>query len=93
MNDAMEVSATATNQQLSPDERQLLAREVAADGFDAGEDLIEFECQECGVRDDVEGVALVVIRDAVKYGWDAALEYMKREAERGKIELEPAPRP
>lgn len=64
--------------ELSDNEKQLLAREVAADRFDVNEDSVELTCEECGSRDIYyDLVPLKVTKDAVKYGWDAAIEYVK----------------
>lgn len=62
--------------QLTDNEKQLLAREVAADCFSVTDSLIEVQCEECGLRDSVEGVRIASIREAVKHGWDAAMEYV-----------------
>ena len=69
-------------EQLTDVEKQALAREVAADSFYADEDLLEYECEECGVHGDMEAVPVAVVREAVKHGWDARGEYEERQ--RGK---------
>lgn len=68
--------------QLTPNEHQLLAREVVANRFYVGEDTIELTCEECGCRDTYSDlIAPSVARDAVKFGWDAAMEYMKGQSD------------
>jgi hypothetical protein len=65
--------------ELSDNERALLAREVAADRFEIGEDSVELQCEECGCRDTYCNlIAPSVARDAAKHGWDAALEYVRQ---------------
>lgn len=70
---------TTTTTELNDNEKALLAREIAADRFDAGEDVIEVQCDECNERFEVDGVPLAVVRLAVKHGWDAAIEYMEKK--------------
>jgi hypothetical protein len=75
--------------ELTDSEKLMLAREVAADQFNCGEDLTEFECQECGARGDVDGVSRSkTIRDAVKHGWDAAIEYVNAKLAEGIAHLD-----
>ena len=68
-----------TTSELTNNERAALAREVAADNFHVGEDLIEYECEECDKCGHVEGVRMANIREAVQHGWDAAMEYVEKQ--------------
>jgi hypothetical protein len=75
--------ADVKTSELTTTEQALLAREVAADRFDVGEDIVELECEECGCRDTYyDLIAPSVAKDAVKFGWDAALAWV--EEQRGK---------
>lgn len=77
-----------TTSELTNNERAALVREVAADNFHVGEDLIEYECEECGKCGHVEGVRMANIREAVQHGWDAAMEYMGKRASEGIAHLD-----
>lgn len=63
-------------QHLTDDERAQLAREVATDGY-RYEDEIDVTCEECGEPASM-WIADDVVRNAVKYGWDAALEWIRQ---------------
>lgn len=74
---------TTTTQHLTDDERAQLAREVAADGY-RYDDLIETYCKDCDTVSHAY-VSSGVVRDAVKHGWDAALEWAgEQERQQGE---------
>lgn len=74
----MELAEPKTTKTLSESDRQLLAREVAADKFEFN-DSVDLRCEECGHSDYYNVVESDVIKDAVKFGWDAALGWTSRK--------------
>jgi len=67
--------------ELTDNERAVLAREVAADGFDYGEDFIEAQCDECNYVVEVEAVPSGKVREAFAAGWDAAIAYVQTKVQ------------
>jgi hypothetical protein len=74
---------TKTTDSLSEVQKAQLAREVAADSYNRAEELVSAECDECGMTVEVDAVPLTVVREAVKHGWDAAMQYAAKKIAEG----------